>query len=63
LYVYFFFLQPDGYNIKEIMARMKILISGGGMAGNALASWLSKLGHDVAVIERFPSLRAEGQLC
>jgi 2-polyprenyl-6-methoxyphenol hydroxylase-like FAD-dependent oxidoreductase len=39
---------------------MKVLISGGGIAGNALAFWLSKLGHDVTVIERFPSLRATG---
>ncbi|KAH6676222.1 hypothetical protein B0J14DRAFT_690420 [Halenospora varia] len=39
---------------------MKVLISGGGIAGNALAFWLSKLGHAVTVIERFPSLRATG---
>lgn len=39
---------------------MKVLISGGGIAGNALAFWLSKLGHDVTVIERFPSLRVTG---
>lgn len=42
------------------MARMKVLISGGGIAGNALAFWLSKLGHEVTVIERFSSLRATG---
>ncbi|KAF2493578.1 FAD/NAD(P)-binding domain-containing protein [Lophium mytilinum] len=39
---------------------MKVLINGGGIAGNALAFWLSKLGHDVTVAERFPSLRATG---
>jgi 2-polyprenyl-6-methoxyphenol hydroxylase-like FAD-dependent oxidoreductase len=41
---------------------MKVLIIGGGIAnaGNALAFWLSKLGHDITVIERFPSPRATG---
>jgi 2-polyprenyl-6-methoxyphenol hydroxylase and related FAD-dependent oxidoreductases len=43
------------------MAPLKILICGGGIAGPALAFWLSKLGHDVTVIERFPSLRVSGQ--
>lgn len=42
------------------MARLKILISGAGIAGNALAFWLSKLGHEVTVVERFPSLRMNG---
>ncbi|PKS06058.1 hypothetical protein jhhlp_007892 [Lomentospora prolificans] len=42
------------------MARLKVLISGAGIAGNALAFWLSKLGHEVSVIERFPSLRTTG---
>ncbi|GKT45481.1 uncharacterized protein ColSpa_05662 [Colletotrichum spaethianum] len=39
---------------------LKVLISGGGIAGNALAFWLSKLGHDVTVVEWFPTLRASG---
>jgi len=39
---------------------MKILISGGGIAGTSLAFWLSKLGHHVTVVERFPTLRATG---
>jgi 2-polyprenyl-6-methoxyphenol hydroxylase-like FAD-dependent oxidoreductase len=39
---------------------MKVLISGAGIAGNALAFWLSKLGHDVTVIERSPNLRTTG---
>ena len=39
---------------------MKVLISGGGIAGNALAFWLSKLGHDITVVECFPSLRTTG---
>lgn len=42
------------------MTRLNILISGGGIAGNALAFWMSKLGHNVTVVERFPSLRATG---
>lgn len=39
---------------------MKVLISGAGIAGNSLAFWLSKLGHDITVIERFPTLRTTG---
>jgi 2-polyprenyl-6-methoxyphenol hydroxylase-like FAD-dependent oxidoreductase len=39
---------------------MQVLIIGGGIAGNSLAFWLSKLGHVVTVIERFPSLRSTG---
>ncbi|TVY68791.1 Uncharacterized protein LSUE1_G006996 [Lachnellula suecica] len=42
------------------MVPMKVLISGGGIAGNALAFWLSKLGHKVTVIEWFPTLRTAG---
>lgn len=42
------------------MAPLKVLISGGGIAGNALAFWLSKIGHDVTVLERSPSLRTTG---
>ncbi|KAK4148411.1 hypothetical protein C8A00DRAFT_19751 [Chaetomidium leptoderma] len=39
---------------------LRVLISGGGIAGNALAFWLARQGHDVTVIERFSSLRASG---
>ncbi|CAI7666010.1 unnamed protein product [Penicillium discolor] len=42
------------------MAPMKILISGAGITGNSLAFWLSKLGHNVTIIERSPFLRASG---
>lgn len=45
---------------EEKMARLKVLTCGAGIAGNALAFWLAKLGHDITVIERFPSLRATG---
>jgi 2-polyprenyl-6-methoxyphenol hydroxylase-like FAD-dependent oxidoreductase len=39
---------------------MKILISGAGITGNTLAFWLSKIGHNVTIVERFPNLRASG---
>ncbi|KAL1880118.1 hypothetical protein Daus18300_001481 [Diaporthe australafricana] len=39
---------------------LKVLISGAGIAGNALAFWLARLGHDVTVVERFPVLRDSG---
>ncbi|KAI0444090.1 hypothetical protein F4803DRAFT_512622 [Xylaria telfairii] len=42
------------------MSAMRVLISGGGIAGNALAFWLSKIGHDITVVEWFPSLRDTG---
>ncbi|KAI0128249.1 FAD/NAD(P)-binding domain-containing protein [Hypoxylon sp. NC0597] len=44
----------------QTMSRLKVLISGGGIAGTALAFWLSKIGHDVTVVEWFPSLRTTG---
>ncbi|KAI1665707.1 FAD/NAD-binding protein [Pyrenophora tritici-repentis] len=42
------------------MGKLKILICGGGLAGNALAFWLTKQQHDVTVLERFPTLRLTG---
>jgi 2-polyprenyl-6-methoxyphenol hydroxylase-like FAD-dependent oxidoreductase len=39
---------------------MKVLISGAGIAGSSLAFWLSRLGHNVTVIERHSSLRTTG---
>ncbi|KAB8263129.1 hypothetical protein BDV32DRAFT_9134 [Aspergillus pseudonomiae] len=42
------------------MAQLKVLVCGAGIAGNALAFWLSKLGHEITVIERFPKIRATG---
>lgn len=42
------------------MARLKILICGGGCAGPALAYWLARTGHRVVVVERFPAVRATG---
>ena len=42
------------------MPPLKILISGGGVAGTALAFWLSKLNQDVTVVEWYPCLRTTG---
>ncbi|KAI0097759.1 hypothetical protein GGR51DRAFT_577835 [Nemania sp. FL0031] len=42
------------------MSPLRVLISGGGIAGNSLAYWLSKIGYDITVVERFPSLRDTG---
>ena len=40
---------------------MDVLISGAGIAGPALAHWLSRFGFSVTVVERAPSLRSGGQ--
>ncbi len=39
---------------------MKVLVCGGGVAGQAVAFWLARGGHRVTVVERFPELRATG---
>ncbi|MDQ0772509.1 2-polyprenyl-6-methoxyphenol hydroxylase-like FAD-dependent oxidoreductase [Streptomyces aurantiacus] len=39
---------------------LKVLICGGGVAGQALAHRLARGGHRVTVVERFPALRATG---
>lgn len=39
----------------------KALISGGGIAGPALAFWLVRLGYHCTIIERSPELRTGGQ--
>jgi 2-polyprenyl-6-methoxyphenol hydroxylase-like FAD-dependent oxidoreductase len=39
---------------------LRILVAGGGIAGPALAFWLTRGGHRVTVAERFPALRASG---
>ncbi|KAF7558551.1 hypothetical protein G7046_g5616 [Stylonectria norvegica] len=43
------------------MAPLNILISGAGIAGPALAFWLSRLGHSCTIVERFDGLRTGGQ--
>jgi 2-polyprenyl-6-methoxyphenol hydroxylase-like FAD-dependent oxidoreductase len=39
---------------------LRILIAGAGVAGEALAFWLSRGGHEIVVAERFPQLRSYG---
>ena len=39
---------------------MRVAINGAGIAGTALAYWLSKAGHEVVLIERAPQLRTGG---
>jgi 2-polyprenyl-6-methoxyphenol hydroxylase-like FAD-dependent oxidoreductase len=39
---------------------VKVLISGGGIAGPTLAYWLQKSGHEVLLVERSPQLRSGG---
>ncbi|MFI1868706.1 FAD-dependent monooxygenase [Streptomyces jumonjinensis] len=44
------------------MRQLKVLISGAGIAGPALALWLAKYGAEVTLVERWPELRTGGQL-
>lgn len=44
------------------MAKAKVLISGGGIAGNVLAYWLGKQGFRVVVVERSSSKGTAGQI-
>ncbi|MEU1332904.1 FAD-dependent monooxygenase [Streptomyces sp. NPDC005865] len=39
---------------------LRVLVAGGGVAGQALAFWLTRGGHQVTVVERFPALRVSG---
>lgn len=39
---------------------LRVLVAGGGVAGQATAFWLTRDGHRVTVVERFPALRATG---
>lgn len=39
---------------------LRVLVAGGGIAGQAMAHWLVRGGHRVTVAERFPALRATG---
>ncbi|HWO67999.1 MAG TPA: FAD-dependent oxidoreductase, partial [Umezawaea sp.] len=32
---------------------LKVLVCGGGIAGQAVAYWLARGGHEVVVVERF----------
>jgi len=42
------------------MSPLKVLVVGGGIGGPSLAFWLTRLGHSVTIVERYPSLRALG---
>jgi 2-polyprenyl-6-methoxyphenol hydroxylase-like FAD-dependent oxidoreductase len=48
------------FKLTTVMAQLKVLICGAGIAGQALAFWLSKIDVDVTIIERFPGLRSMG---
>lgn len=39
---------------------MKVAINGAGIAGSALAYWLSRLGHEVLLVEQAPRVRTGG---
>ncbi|MFD4668071.1 FAD-dependent monooxygenase [Streptomyces halstedii] len=39
---------------------LRVLVAGGGIAGQALAFWLTRGNHRVTVAERFPALRTAG---
>src|ERR1700742_4018320 len=41
-------------------AKLKVLISGAGIAGCTLAYWLSRNGNSVTVVERSGALRSSG---
>jgi 2-polyprenyl-6-methoxyphenol hydroxylase-like FAD-dependent oxidoreductase len=41
---------------------VKIVINGIGVAGPALAYWLTKSGHEVLLVEKAPRLRADGYI-
>ncbi|KFX98984.1 hypothetical protein V490_02005 [Pseudogymnoascus sp. VKM F-3557] len=43
------------------MSNLKVLIIGASIAGPTTAYWLAKSGADITIIERFPSLRTNGQ--
>ncbi|MFI6499732.1 FAD-dependent monooxygenase [Nonomuraea typhae] len=48
--------MADGWGAHPL----RVLVAGGGIAGQALAFWLTRGGHRVTVVERFPALRATG---
>ena len=41
---------------------MKVAINGAGIAGTALAYWLSNMGHEVLLVEQAPALRSGGYI-
>ena len=43
------------------MSAVKVLVSGAGIAGPALAHWLTRWGAEVTIVEQAPALRPGGQ--
>lgn len=41
---------------------MRVLISGGGVAGLTLAWWLARFGHEPLIVEQAPSVRGDGYM-
>ncbi|MEB3963301.1 FAD-dependent monooxygenase [Streptomyces kunmingensis] len=50
----------DGQAERSGTQSLRVLVAGGGVAGQALAFWLTRGGHRVTVVERFPALRDAG---
>ncbi|MFD0311247.1 FAD-dependent monooxygenase [Streptomyces sp. NPDC127119] len=50
--------MADGTGTRPL--RLKVLVAGGGIAGQTLANWLTRGGHEVTVVERASALRATG---
>lgn len=44
------------------MTRLKVVINGIGIAGPALAWWLTRFGHEVLLVEQAPRLRSAGYI-
>jgi len=44
------------------MTRLKVVINGIGIAGPALAWWLTEFGHEVLLVEQAPRLRSAGYI-
>jgi 2-polyprenyl-6-methoxyphenol hydroxylase-like FAD-dependent oxidoreductase len=55
------FAPPEERNMTEQpLHGTRVLVSGAGIAGPALACWLSRYGADTTVVETAPALRASG---
>src|SRR3954454_18067499 len=54
-------IASPAYNVQTEGVLMRALISGGGIAGPALAYWLRRHGTEVTVVDRAPAPRPGGQ--